>query len=71
MGTEQVIEEFEEEIEKRFRLRLDPRLLHRIETLVAAPEFGFASVDHFLTAAIYSFVSFKEKTLRRMGGERW
>lgn len=59
----------EEDVEQRFTLTLDYRLLHRIEALIRAPELGFSSVQHFLSAALYSFVSYKEKVLRGMRGE--
>ena len=66
----QVENEEEDEVEQRFTLTVDYRLLRRIEALIRAPELGFASVQHFVAASLYSFVSYKEQTLRNMRGER-
>ena len=61
--------EEDETVVERFTLTVDPRLMHRIEALIGAPELGFERVEHFLSAALYSFISYKEKVLRGMRGE--
>ena len=66
---ERIEENEDEAVAERFTLNADPRLLHRIEALIRAPELGFASVEHFLSAALYSFVSYKERVLKGMRGE--
>ena len=59
----------QEEAAERFTLHLPGPLMHRIEALIEAPELGFTSLEHFLMAGIFSFVSFKEKILQGSRGE--
>lgn len=52
------------------RLYVPPDLGHRIRNLVTASEFGFESLQHFLAAALHSFVSYKERQLKRIREDR-
>ncbi len=49
-------------------LYLEPRLVERIQRLVDTPELGFSKVEIFIRTALYSFVAYKERLVRQMGG---
>ncbi len=58
----------ESQQDRRFTVPVNEELIERIERLVAIEELGFTSVQHFLGAAIHSFVAYKERqvaSLRR------
>ncbi len=56
----------QEEAAERFTLHLPGPLLRRIEVLIDAPELGFTGLEHFLMAGLHSFVSYKERQVRRL-----
>ncbi len=65
----------QEEAAERFTVHLPGPLLHRIEDLIDAPELGFTGLEHFIMAGLHSFVSYKERQLKRLredaqGGRR-
>ncbi len=56
----------DEATETRIRVQIPSPLLFRIERLIARPELGFQSLEHFLSAAIFSFVAYKERQVSRL-----
>lgn len=55
----------QEEAAERFTLHLPGPLAQRIAVLIDTPELGFTSLEHFLMAGLHSFVSYKERQVRR------
>ncbi len=56
----------DEPVEERFTLRIPAPLRVRIGRLIERPELGFTGLEHFLMAGLHSFVSFKEREIRRL-----
>jgi hypothetical protein len=48
------------------RVRVPPPLLHQLEDLLAEPAFAFESLEHVIVSALWSFVSYKMRMLRRL-----
>ena len=57
-----------DETEVDLVLYLEPRLVERIQRLVDTPELGFSQIGAFIRTALYSFVAYKERLVRQMGG---
>ena len=56
--------------ERRFRVRVDGLLLNRIEYLLPRVELGLPdTVENFIVASLYSFVTYQERRLRELRGE--
>ena len=53
--------------ERRFTVPVNEELIRRIERLIEVQALGFTSVQHFLGAAIHSFLSFKERQVANLG----
>ena len=56
------------EIEIDLVLRLEPRLVERIQRLVDTPELSFPTIESLIRTALYSFVGYKERLVQRLQG---
>ncbi len=58
--------ETDQDVSEQLTVRIPPPLMARIERLIARPELGFTSLEHFLMAGLHSFVSFKERVVSNL-----
>ncbi len=59
----------EQDAPERVHLTIPGPLGQRIQRLIDEPSLGFTSLEHFLMAGLHSFVTFKERQIKRLKGD--